>query len=121
MFRPGDTWVPAGVVHKSTRQIGKNPETGTDLYFLVFTTVSPVTGKSFSIDVVMDEEDSMAHVEDMVATGLQNFIEDERVKDYRPPTNDQKKELGLILEDIRVKRTKRGESSNKKIYYEGKK
>ena len=37
----------------------------------------------------------------------------------KKPTEDQKKEIGRIIEDFRVSNAKRKESTNNRIYYRG--
>ena len=63
---------------------------------------------------------AQAHLEDMVASAVDRWLTEVRQKDHKPaPTPEQRKEIGRILNDIRVSRLKRKESSNGRIYYSG--
>ena len=80
----------------------------------------PVTGKRHKFCVLVDDDTSQAHLEDMVSSAVDKWLVEVRQKDYKPaPTAEQRKEIGRILNDIRLSRTKREQSSNGLIYYQG--
>jgi hypothetical protein len=56
----------------------------------------------------------------MVGNAFESWLIDVRMKHSKPaPTPAQRKEIGKILEQIRVNSIKRKNSSNNKIYYNG--
>lgn len=70
--------------------------------------------------VLVDDDTSKAHIEEMVGNAFESWLIDVRIRHSKPaPTPEQRKEIGKILEDIRVHRNKRKGSTNGKIYYAG--
>jgi hypothetical protein len=70
------------------------------------------------ISVLYDEHSSNAEVEDQLGYAAENYIRDARQKyNKRPATREEMKEAGKALEEFRVHRNRRAESTNNKLYY----
>ena len=115
-----ELWTPPGVTDYSVAPVGHNAETGGSIEQHIFQVHDPVTNKRHKFCVITDEDTSQAHLEDMVSSAVDTWFTEVRQKDHKPaPTPEQRKEIGAILNDIRINRTKRNESSNNRIYYSG--
>ena len=115
-----ELWTPPGVTDHSVSPVGRNTETGGDIQQHTFKVHDPVTGKRHKFCVLVDNETSQAHLEDMVSSAVDRWLTEVRQKDHKPaPTTEQRKEIGKILNEIRINRSKRKESSNGRIYYSG--
>jgi hypothetical protein len=115
-----ELWTPAGVTSHVSSPVGHNAETGGAIEQHVFKVHDPVTDKSHKFCILMDSSTSQAHLEDMVSSAVDRWLEEVRQKDHKPsPTVEQRKEIGKILNDIRNNKIKRKESSNNRIYYNG--
>ena len=115
-----ELWTPTGVTDYTVAPGGRNAETGGYVQQHIFQVHDPVTDKRHKFCVLADEDTSQAHLEDMVASAVDRWLTEVRQKDHKPaPTPEQRKEIGRILNDIRVSRLKRKESSNGRIYYSG--
>ena len=98
-----ELWTPPGVTDHSVSPVGRNTETGGDIQQHTFKVHDPVTGKRHKFCVLVDNETSQAHLEDMVSSAVDRWITEVRQKDHKPaPTTEQRKE-----------------SSNGRIYYSG--
>ena len=107
-----DLWTPPGVTAHSVSPGGRNAETGGAIERHVFQVNDPVSGKKHKFLVLTDDETSQAHLEDMVSSAVDNWLREVRQKDHKTaPTLGQRKEIGKILDDIRIRRIKRKESS----------
>jgi len=107
-----DLWTPPGVTAHSVSPGGRNAETGGAIERYVFQVNDPVSGKKHKFLVLTDDETSQAHLEDMVSSAVDNWLREVRQKDHKTaPTLGQRKEIGKILDDIRIRRIKRKESS----------
>ena len=60
-------------------------------------------------------------IETMIGEAHETWLKNVRAQGKKKPkmTVEQRKEFGKILEEIRVNKNKRNESTNNKIYYEG--
>ena len=115
-----ELWLPPGVAHSQTLPVGRNAETGGLIYEYIFRVHDEVTGRKSDFRVIVDDTMSMAHIEEMVGNAFESWLIDVRLRHSKPaPTQAQKKEIGKILNDIRINRDKRKLSSNNKIYYNG--
>ena len=115
-----ELWTPQGVTHKRVIPVGYNYETGSKIYEYQFLVHDEVTNRKQQFKVLVDDETSKTHIEEMVGNAFESWLIDVRLKHSKPaPTQTQKKEIGRILNDIRVNRDKRKLSSNNKIYYNG--
>ena len=107
-----DLWTPPGVTAHSVSPGGRNAETGGAIERHVFQVNDPVSGKKNRFLVLTDDETSQAHLEDMVSNAVDSWLREVRQKTNKPaPTLEQRKEIGKILDDIRIRRIKRKESS----------
>ena len=107
-----ELWTPPGVTAHSVSPGGRNAETGGAIERHVFQVNDPVSGKKHKFLVLTDDETSQAHLEDMVSSAVDNWLREVRHKTHKPaPTLEQRKEIGKILDDIRIRRIKRKESS----------
>lgn len=115
-----ELWTPQEVVDHTVSPVGFNAETGDSIEKHVFQVSDSVTGKKHKFCILADNETSQAHLEDMVANAIDRWLSEVRQKDHKPaPTIEQRKEIGKILDEIRIHRLKRKESSNGQIYYSG--
>ena len=115
-----ELWTPPGVTHKRVIPVGYNYETGGQIFEYQFLVHDEVTNRKQQFRVLVDDETSKAHIEEMVGNAFDRWLADVRMRHNKPaPTPEQRKEIGRILEQIRVNRNKRKESSNNKIYYKG--
>ena len=115
-----ELWVPQGVTHSATHIVGRNAETGELIYEYRFQVYDEVTGRKHEFRVLVDDTTSKAHIEEMVGNAFDRWLLDVRMRHNKPaPTPEQRKEIGKILDQIRIHRAKRKESSNNKLYYSG--
>ena len=115
-----ELWTPPGVTHTRVAQVGRNAETGGVIYDYQFKVHDEVTGRSHQFRVLVDDETSIAHIEEMVGNAMESWLVDVRMRHSKPaPTPAQRKEIGKILDQIRISAIKRKRSSNNKIYYDG--
>jgi hypothetical protein len=115
-----ELWTPAGVTDYSVAPAGHNAETGGQIQSHIFQVKDPVTGKQNKFCVLADETTSDAHLEDMVSHAVDKWLAEVRAESHKPPpTPEQRKEIGRILNDIKAYRAKRTQSSNNLIYYPG--
>ncbi len=100
--------------------MGYNGETGEAIYEYQFQVHDEVTDRRHDFRVLVDDTTSKAHIEEMVGNAFERWLIDVRMRHSKPaPTPEQRKEIGKILEQIRVNKIKRKNSSNNKIYYNG--
>ena len=107
-----ELWTPPDVTAHSVSPVGRNAETGGAIEQHTFRVHDPVTDKKHKFVILADDETSQAHLEDMVSSAVDNWLREVRQKDHKTaPTLGQRKEIGKILDDIRIRRIKRKESS----------
>ena len=115
-----ELWTPQGVTHKRVVPVGYNYETGGQIFEYQFLVHDEVTNRKQQFRVLVDDQTSKAHIEEMVGNAFDRWLTDVRMRHNKPaPTPEQRKEIARILEQIRVHRNKRKESSNNKLYYNG--
>ena len=121
-----ELWTPPGVDYigsSSGGEAGTNLETGEILELCVFRFhYTDQFGVEHNEKVIIPRDSSMsrAYVEEMAANAYENFINDCKQKyTKRPPTPEEKKEIGKALNDFRNHAVRRRESSRRKLYYEG--
>ena len=115
-----ELWTPQGVTHKRVVPVGYNYETGGQIFEYQFLVHDEVTNRKQQFRVLVDDQTSKAHIEEMVGNAFDRWLTDVRMRHNKPaPTPEQREEIGRILEQIRVNRNKRKESSNNKLYYNG--
>jgi hypothetical protein len=115
-----ELWTPQGVTHNRVTPVGHNYETGDLIYEYQFFVHDDVTNRKHQFKVLVDDTTSKAHIEEMVGNAFESWLIDVRMRHNKPaPTPEQRKEIGKILDQIRIHRVKRKESSNNKLYYNG--
>ena len=115
-----ELWTPEGVAGHTVTPAGHNAETGGVVQQHVFKVHDPVTGKRHKFCILIDDDTSQAHLEDMISSAVDRWLVEVRQKEHKPaPTPDQRKEIGSILNDIRKNRMKRAESSTGLVHFPG--
>jgi hypothetical protein len=116
-----ELWTPAGVDYRGTAPAARSKETGFVIELCAFEfKYTDQFGVEHRTKVIIPRDPSMsqAHVEDLAAQSYENFlIECKQKYTKRPPNMKEKKEIGKILGDFRRSARKRGQSTNRKIYY----
>ena len=116
-----ELWTPQGSVPLGSAPVGDNAETGKKVFkYSVLLKAKDKFGVEHKqrVDVLADEADSQAHVEDMMAQAAETFLEEVKTRHQkREPTPDQRKEIGKALNDFRRYALRRRESTNRTIYY----
>jgi len=102
--------------------VGYNAETGTKIFkYSVLLKAKDKFGVEHQqrVDVLADESDSRAHVEDMMAQAAETFLEEVKTKyQKRAPTQEERKEIGKALNEFRSYALRRRQSTNNQIYYQ---
>jgi hypothetical protein len=115
-----ELWTPTGATDHSVAPAGANAETGEQVRSHTFRVSDPTTGKTQKFCILADDTTSQAHLEDMGAQAVDKWLSEVRQQDHkRPPTPEERKEIGAILNEIRTNNLKRRESSTGKIYFRG--
>jgi hypothetical protein len=116
-----DLWTPAGTVPLGASPVGNNAETGSPI--VAHTIMLKATDKfgkehKMRVQVLADRDTSQAEVEDMMGNAAERFVQEVRDKyDKRPPTEEERKEIGKALNDLRQYAQRRIASTSKKIYF----
>jgi hypothetical protein len=110
--------LPAGVL-----LLGELPA-GNTLSSLSFSFYDSVTERRSVVhNIPYNPNSPYSHngVETMIGEAHETWLAKVRAEGKKKPTMtvEQRKEFGKILEEIRVNKNKRNESTNNKIYYEG--
>ena len=117
-----ELWTPQGSAPSGVAPVGYNAETGTKIFkYSVLLKAKDKFGVEHKqrVDVLADESDSQAHVEDMMAQAAETFLEEVKTKyQKRAPTQEERKEIGKALNEFRTYALKRRQSTNNKIYYQ---
>ena len=115
-----ELWTPPGVTHSRVAPVGFNAETGGTIYEYQFVVHDEVTNRKHQFRILADDDTSKAHIEEMVGNAMESWLVDVRMRHSKPaPTPEQRKEIGKILDQIRINTMKRRKSSNNRIYYNG--
>tara|TARA_R110002020_G_scaffold320907_1_gene536813 strand:- start:57 stop:419 length:363 start_codon:yes stop_codon:yes gene_type:complete len=113
-------WTPQGSTYVGGNIAGYNEETGVSIVVHTFQFNDPETGRAQVVKIPADPSISKAHIEDMAAQALENFLIECRVKDKKKPiTAEQKKQIGKQIKEFKEYAQKRRESTNNRIYYRG--
>ena len=116
-----DLWTPTGTVPLGAAPVGHNAETGSPI--VAHTIMLKATDKfgkehKMRVQVLADNDTSQAHIEDMMASAAEKFLQEVREKyDKRPATPEERKHAGKALDDYLKHRTRRRESTSGKIYF----
>jgi hypothetical protein len=116
-----DLWLPEGGRYIRTTPLGRNQETGGTIVSkqmeVHYTDTFGVKHKQ-KIVVMADEFTSDAEIEDQMGYAAENYIRDAKQKyNKRPATYAEMKEAGKAIDDFRMHRDRRAESTNNKLYY----
>ena len=116
-----DLWTPAGTVPLGAAPVGNNAETGSPI--VAHTIMLKATDKfgkehKMRVQVLADKDTSQAEVEDMMGNAAERFVQEVRDKyNKRPPTSEERKEIGKALNDLRQYAQSRIASTSRKIYF----
>ena len=116
-----DLWTPTGTALVGVVPVGNNAETGSPI--VAHTIMLKATDKfgkehKMRVQVLADKDTSQAHIEDMMASAAEKFLQEVREKyDKRPATPEERKHAGKALDDFLKHRTRRRESTSGKIYF----
>ena len=118
-----ELWTPAGAAYNGIVPVGRNAETGSRIVtHQLRVEAKDRFGKVHKqiIRVLADDETSQAEIEDMMGHAAESFVAEVREKyTKRPPTADERKQIGKALNDFLKHRTKRRASSSNRIYFRG--
>ena len=117
-----DIWIPGGAVHNLTAPLGLSIETAKPIIHHTFT----LKGKDRwgvehkeRVAIVQHPDEGKAELDQKIGEATEKFQTNLREKyEKRPPTQQEKKELGQILNQILTAKEKRAESTNNLIYYQ---
>ena len=117
-----DLWTPAGTVPLGAAPVGNNAETGSPIVaHTIMLKAKDKFGKEHKmrVQVLSDKDTSQAQVEDMMGNAAERFVQEVGEKyNKRPPTAEERKEIGKALNEFRTYALKRRQSTNNKIYYQ---
>ena len=118
-----ELWTPTGGAYNGIVPVGRNAETGSRIVtHQLRVEAKDRFGKVHKqiIRVLADDETSPAEREDMRGHAAESFVAEVREKyTKRPPTADERKQIGKALNDFLKHRTKRRASSSNRIYFRG--
>ena len=116
-----DLWTPAGVAPVGVTPVGHNAETGSPIVaHTIMLKAKDRFGKEHKmrVQVLADKDTSQAQVEDMMGNAAERFVQEVRDKyNKRPPTAEERKEIGKSLNDLRQYAQRRIASTSRKIYF----
>ena len=116
-----DLWTPPGTAYQGAAPVGYNTETGDAI--VAHTIMLKATDKfgkehKMRVQVLADKDTSQAEVEDMMGNAAERFVQEVRDKyNKRPPTSEERKEIGKALNDLRQYAQRRIASTSRKIYF----
>ena len=114
-------WIPQGAVPLGASPVGYNAETGSQITrHRLLVKAKDDFGKEHAtrIIVLADKDTSDAHVEEMMCRAAESFKDQVREKyNKRPPTEQEKKDIGKALNEVRKHMRKRNESTTGKLYF----
>ena len=117
-----DIWVPDGAVHNVTAPLGLSVESARPIIHHTFT----LRGRDRwgvvhqeRIIVVQHPDEGQAELDQKIGEATETFQTKLRERyEKRPPTLEEKKEIGKIMDQIRIAAMRRRESTNNLIYYQ---
>tara|TARA_Y100000310_G_scaffold118430_1_gene117311 strand:+ start:520 stop:879 length:360 start_codon:yes stop_codon:yes gene_type:complete len=116
-----ELWTPVGTAYNGINPAGRNMETGSQIVsHQIRVEAKDLFGKVHKqiIRVLADDDTSQSEIEDMMGHAAENFVTEVREKyTKRPPTEDERKQIGKALNEYLNNRTKRRESTSNKIYF----
>jgi hypothetical protein len=118
-----ELWTPTGTVHLGAAPVGRNGETGSRIVSHQLRVESKDRfGKVHKqlIRVLADDETSQSEIEDMMGHATESFVAEVREKyTKRPPTEDERKQIGKALNEYLKHRTKRRASTSNRVHFKG--
>jgi len=117
-----DIWVPNGAVHNVTAPLGLSIESARPIIHHTFT----LRGRDRwgvvhqeRIVVVQHPDEGQAELDQKIGEATETFQTKLRERyEKRPPTLKEKKEIGKVMDQIRIAAMRRRESTNNLIYYQ---
>ena len=116
-----DLWTPTGTALVGVAPVGNNAETGSPI--VAHTIMLKATDKfgkehKMRVQVLADKDTSQSEIEDMMGNAAEKFVQEVRDKyNKRPPTAEERKEIGKALNELRQYAQRRIASTSKKIYF----
>ena len=118
-----ELWTPTGTVRLGTDPVGRNAETGSRIVsHQIRVEAKDRFGKVHKqlIRVLADDETSQSEIEEMMGNATETFVAEVREKyTKRPPTEDERKQIGKALNEYLKYTTKRRASTSNRIYFKG--
>ena len=116
-----ELWTPTGALYTGMTPAGRNSETGGEIvahrFMLKAKDKFGVEHKT-RVQILADETTSQAYLEEMMGNCAERFMQEVREKyDKRPPTLEERKEIGRALNEFNVSMKRRRASTAKKIYF----
>ena len=109
-------WTPDGMHHVGLRQVVPNGHTQAQVFSFTFR----YKGREKRVEIVGEPGMARSEIEDMAAKAAENYMKELDMEEHkRLPTEDEKKQIGKALNDIRSHMIKRRESSTGKLYFDG--
>jgi len=116
-----DLWTPAGTVPLGTAPVGHNAETGSPIVaHTVVLKAKDRFGKEHKmrVQILADKDTSQSEIEEMMGNAAERFVQEVGEKyNKRPPTAEERKEIGKALNELRQYANRRIASTSKKIYF----
>ena len=116
-----ELWTPAGAAYEGVASAGHNGETGGRVVahnFVLKATDKFGVEHRTRVSIVADEDMSHGQLAEMMGNAAESFKETVRTKyNKRPPTPEEKREIGKALNEFRTRALRRLQSTDRKIYY----
>jgi len=116
-----ELWTPAGVAPLGASPVGHNAETGSTIVaHSIMLKTKDRFGKEHKmrVQVLADKDTSQAQIEEMMGNAAENFARDVQEKyNKRPPTEEERKEIGKALDELRRYTQRRVASTSRRIYF----
>lgn len=118
MFETRELWTPQGVIPLAPTLGGTNTETGGQNIIHTFRFRDAKSGRELRLKIGDDGSMSRAEVEEHAAGAYEKWLVELRTENRkRPPTPEERKEIGHALEEFRKYKRRRDESAKNKIYF----
>ena len=116
-----ELWTPAGALYTGTALAGRNMETGGEIvthrFMLKAKDKFGIEHKT-RVQILADGTTSKAHLEEMMGNCAERFMQEVREKyNKRPPTLEERKEIGRALNEFNMNMKRRRANTTRKIYF----
>ena len=112
-------WTPEGMAHTDVNDIEvrrHNERQTAVIYKFMF----KYKGKQHEVQVVAHSDVTRAEIEDRAGQAAENWMRSIDEKEHkRPPTAEERIQIGKAMNEFLLQARKRGESSNNRLYYPG--